>query len=48
MGYGHDYRYSPAYLPDLAGQFSEKDFYAIKESGRPATISGSISSSRAA
>ncbi|SAK69829.1 hypothetical protein [Caballeronia ptereochthonis] len=31
MGYGHDYRYSPSYLPDLAGQFSKKDFYAIKE-----------------
>ncbi|WP_206951351.1 hypothetical protein [Trinickia acidisoli] len=27
-GYGHDYRYSPAYLPDLAGQISKKDFYA--------------------
>ncbi|SAL73270.1 hypothetical protein [Caballeronia telluris] len=31
MGYGHDYRYSPTYLPDLAGQMSAKDFYAIKE-----------------
>ncbi|SMG44338.1 hypothetical protein [Paraburkholderia susongensis] len=30
-GYGHYYRYSPAYLPDLAGQFSKKDFYAINE-----------------
>jgi hypothetical protein len=30
-GYGHYYRYSPEYLPDLAGQFSEKDFYAINE-----------------
>jgi hypothetical protein len=30
-GYGHDYRYSPDYLPDLAGQFTPKDFYAIKE-----------------
>ncbi|AXE91444.1 hypothetical protein ACOCG7_33685 [Paraburkholderia sp. DD10] len=30
-GYGHYYRYSPAYLPDLAGQMSEKDFYAINE-----------------
>ncbi|CAB3780894.1 hypothetical protein LMG28614_01111 [Paraburkholderia ultramafica] len=30
-GYGHYYRYSPVYLPDLAGQFSEKDFYAINE-----------------
>ncbi|CAE6695483.1 O-antigen ligase family protein [Paraburkholderia haematera] len=30
-GYGHYYRYSPAYLPDLAGQISEKDFYAINE-----------------
>jgi hypothetical protein len=27
-GYGHDYRYSPAYLADLAGQMSKKDFYA--------------------
>ncbi|SOE68226.1 O-antigen ligase [Burkholderia sp. OK233] len=30
-GYGHYYRYSPVYLPDLAGQISEKDFYAINE-----------------
>ncbi|HZZ10015.1 MAG TPA: hypothetical protein VFE79_04945 [Paraburkholderia sp.] len=30
-GYGHYYRYSPLYLPDLAGQISEKDFYAISE-----------------
>ncbi|WP_109482405.1 hypothetical protein [Paraburkholderia sp. C35] len=30
-GYGHYYRYSPQYLPDLAGQISEKDFYAIHE-----------------
>ncbi|BDC39346.1 O-antigen ligase family protein [Paraburkholderia terrae] len=30
-GYGHYYRYSPQYLPDLAGQISEKDFYAIRE-----------------
>ncbi|VXC33118.1 conserved membrane hypothetical protein [Burkholderia sp. 8Y] len=30
-GYGHDYRYSPTYLPYLAGQFTKKDFYAIKE-----------------
>ncbi|NPT55445.1 O-antigen ligase family protein [Paraburkholderia elongata] len=30
-GYGHYYRYSPAYLPDLADQISEKDFYAINE-----------------
>jgi hypothetical protein len=27
-GYGHDYRYSPAYLPDLKGQMSKTDFYA--------------------
>ncbi len=27
-GYGHDYRYSPAYLPDLQGQMTEDDFYA--------------------
>jgi hypothetical protein len=31
MGYGHDYRYSPSYLPDLAGLISEKDFYAIRK-----------------
>ncbi|SAL38709.1 hypothetical protein [Caballeronia humi] len=31
MGYGHNYRYSPTYLPELAGQMSAKDFYAIKE-----------------
>ncbi|MFM0737802.1 hypothetical protein PQQ51_11220 [Paraburkholderia xenovorans] len=31
QGYGHYYRYSPLYLPDLAGQFSEKDFYAVNE-----------------
>lgn len=30
-GYGHYYRYSPLYLPDLAGQMSEKDFYAMNE-----------------
>jgi hypothetical protein len=30
-GYGHYYRYSPQYLPDLAGQISEKDFYASRE-----------------
>ena len=30
-GYGHYYRYSPVYLPDLAGQLSAKDFYAINE-----------------
>lgn len=30
-GYGHYYRYSPQYLPDLAGQMTEKDFYAIRE-----------------
>ena len=30
-GYGHYYHYSPVYLPDLAGQISEKDFYAISE-----------------
>ncbi len=30
-GYGHYYRYSPVYLPDLAGQISEQDFYAINE-----------------
>lgn len=30
-GYGAIYRYSPDYLPDLAGQISKKDFYAIQE-----------------
>ncbi|PXW29157.1 hypothetical protein [Paraburkholderia caballeronis] len=30
-GYGHEYRYSPIYLPDLQGQISEKDFYAIQD-----------------
>jgi hypothetical protein len=30
-GYGHYYRYSPVYLPDLADQISETDFYAIHE-----------------
>jgi hypothetical protein len=32
-GYGHYYRYSPDYLPALAGQITDKDFYAIKEWG---------------
>jgi hypothetical protein len=31
MGYGAVYHYSPDYLPDLAGQISKKDFYAIRE-----------------
>jgi hypothetical protein len=30
-GYGHMYRYSPSYLPDLQGQMSAKDFFAIRE-----------------
>jgi hypothetical protein len=30
-GYGAVYHYSPDYLPYLAGQFSKKDFYAIRE-----------------
>jgi hypothetical protein len=30
-GFGHFYRYSPYYLPDLAGQINDQDFYAIKE-----------------
>jgi len=30
-GYGHDYGYSPAYLPDLAGQMTKKDFYAERD-----------------
>jgi hypothetical protein len=30
-GYGHDYRYSPAYLPDLRGQMTKKDFYAERD-----------------
>ncbi|WP_321796419.1 hypothetical protein [Caballeronia sp. J97] len=31
MGYGHDYRYAPSYLPDLADTISEKDFYAFRQ-----------------
>ncbi|SAK76233.1 hypothetical protein AWB76_04989 [Caballeronia temeraria] len=31
MGYGHDYRYAPSYLPDLADQISAKDFYAFRK-----------------
>lgn len=31
MGYGAVYHYSPSYLPDLSGQISKKDFYAIRE-----------------
>ena len=31
VGYGHVYRYSPSYLPDLQGQMSAKDFFAIHE-----------------
>ncbi len=30
-GYGHVYRYSPSYLPDLQGQMSAKDFFSIHE-----------------
>lgn len=30
-GYGHEYRYSPIYFPDLQGQISRKDYYAIHE-----------------
>jgi len=30
-GYGAIYHYSPDYLPDLAGQISKKDFYAIQD-----------------
>ncbi|HTI19148.1 MAG TPA: hypothetical protein VL598_15970 [Trinickia sp.] len=30
-GYGREYRYSPTYLPDLEGQMSKKDFYAIRD-----------------
>ena len=26
-GYGHEYGYSPAYLPDVAGQISKKDYF---------------------
>jgi hypothetical protein len=26
-GYGHEYGYSPAYLPDVAGQISTKDYF---------------------
>jgi hypothetical protein len=31
-GYGHDYRYSPAYFPDLQGQMTREDFYAQHDS----------------
>ncbi|MGV2293639.1 hypothetical protein AAHK20_33380 [Trinickia sp. YCB016] len=31
VGYGHIYHYSPKYLPDLAGQMSKKDFYAVHD-----------------
>ena len=31
LGYGHEYRYSPSYLPDLKGQMTQKDFYAIHD-----------------
>ena len=31
VGYGHEYRYSPTYLPDLQGQMTEKDFYAVHD-----------------
>ncbi|WGS50578.1 hypothetical protein LFL96_03455 [Paraburkholderia sp. D15] len=30
-GYGHYYHYSPLYLPDLVGQITDEDFYAINE-----------------
>ncbi|MDN7182731.1 hypothetical protein M0D69_32880 [Caballeronia sp. SEWSISQ10-4 2] len=30
-GYGAIYHYSPDYLPELAGQISKKDFYAIRD-----------------
>lgn len=30
-GYGHDYGYASAYLPDLAGQISKKDFFAERD-----------------
>jgi hypothetical protein len=30
-GYGATYHYSPSFLPDLAGQITAKDFYAISE-----------------
>ncbi|MGF6900932.1 O-antigen ligase family protein [Paraburkholderia sp. GAS348] len=30
-GYGHYYRYSPVHLPDLTGQFTEEQLYAIRE-----------------
>lgn len=30
-GYGHMYHYSPKYLPDLTGQMTKKDFYAIHD-----------------
>ncbi|SAK66624.1 hypothetical protein AWB82_03757 [Caballeronia glebae] len=31
MGYGHDYRYAPSYLPELAGDIGERDFYAFRK-----------------
>ncbi|WP_206171176.1 hypothetical protein [Trinickia terrae] len=31
VGYGHIYHYSPRYLPDLKGQMSKKDFYAVHD-----------------
>lgn len=30
-GYGHNYRYSPDYLPALADQMTKEEFYAINE-----------------
>ncbi|MFC4524558.1 hypothetical protein [Cupriavidus pinatubonensis] len=30
-GYGHNYRYSPEYLPALADQMTQEEFYAINE-----------------
>lgn len=30
-GYGHEYGYSPAYLPDVAGQISRKDYFEQRD-----------------
>ncbi|SAK71411.1 hypothetical protein AWB77_03017 [Caballeronia fortuita] len=30
MGYGHEYGFAPSYLPELAGDIGERDFYAFR------------------
>ncbi len=37
-GYGQYYRYSPAYLPDQAGQINKKGFYPIWRAVAPNTL----------